>query len=105
MLGSNAVSSHARVIEQHANLTALSANDLHFRDISDCLDLIVNLRCNASEGEVVVAITGKSERQYRHVIYRTRLDGGELAPAGIRSKLADIFWLSRTMLPSSFCPT
>ena len=63
-----------RVIEQHANLTALPADNLNFRNISNFFDLIVNLRGNASEHEMIIAVTGESKGQNGNVIDRARFD-------------------------------
>ena len=57
------------------------------------------------QGERVVAGGGERDRQDRDIVDGTRLDEGGVAPGGIRSKLADIFWFRRTMLFSSSCPT
>ncbi len=78
---SNAVSSHSRVIEQDAYLTALSPDDLYFRDVPDLFDFIMNLHGKTPEREMIVAVTGQGESQNRYVIYRAWLDK-RLAGAG-----------------------
>ena len=45
-------------------------------------DLIVNLRGNAAQSEVIVGIAGESERQDRDVINRTRFDDRQTGARG-----------------------
>ena len=65
---------HEGFVKQDANLSSPAADDLHFGDIVDLFDLIVNLRGDASQCEMVVAITRKRQRQNRHVVNRAWLD-------------------------------
>src|SRR6266568_2514166 len=66
--GRNVVSRHSRFVERHANLAALTADDLYFGDIGHFLDLIVKLRANTSQHHVIVATTRKGQRQNWNVV-------------------------------------
>ncbi len=73
---SNMVSRHFCAVEDYPNLPPLSADDLYFRNVNNLFDLVVDLGCNSSEREMVVAVTRESKRQDRDIVDGARLDQG-----------------------------